>query len=113
MLARRQIQVGKCYVNENNRSAREIVSMDRQTVVYSHYDLDSGRLCGSPNQSCNRSEILHWADREATRREAGSLKRHERESLFRREPASTSQPPHLDDSLTILEDDFRRMSFMR
>lgn len=111
MLANRQIEPGKCYVNENDRRARQVHSVDRQTVVFSHYDMETGRLCGSPNKRCTRHELIHWADREATRREAGSLQRQEQEALFRLQPSPTDRPPHLEDSLSVLQDEVRRLSF--
>ena len=112
MLASRQIEVGKCYINENIHSAREVHRVDRQNVVFSDYDLQTGKLCGSPNKHCSKEEIIHWADREATRAEARSLKREELEALFKASPRS-DQPSPVVDPLAGLQEAARRSSFMK
>lgn len=112
MLASRQIEAGKCYVNEDVRNAREVLRVERQTVVFSDYDLETGKLRGAPNKRCTREEIIHWADREATHRESRSLKREEQEALFRTHAASDG-PSQTVDPLAGLHEAARRSSFMK
>lgn len=85
MLARRAIEVGKFYVNEERQRTREVLKVDHQTVHFSTYDLETGKLYGAPGRKCTRDEIIHWADREATTFEADSLHREEYEALYRRD----------------------------
>ena len=83
MLASRQIEMGKCYVNNEGQSARQVLNVDCDTVSFCTYDLKTGRLFSAPHEKCTKDEIIHWADREATRGESNSLDRQELDALFR------------------------------
>jgi hypothetical protein len=74
MLDRRDITVGRCYVNERDGTAREVVEeLDRQKVKYNAFDLTTGRLAPEPHQICFKGELASWASREANPREIAML----------------------------------------
>ena len=92
MLKRRDILVGECYVNENTRMAREVLEeLDRFRVKYNAYDLTSGYLLRAPHRICQKRQLVHWADREATEEEKTSLQREEAATLFANEPATSAE----------------------
>ncbi|MGE5248654.1 MAG: hypothetical protein ACM3QS_00435 [Bacteroidota bacterium] len=91
MLARREIQARKCYVNDIWERAREVVQVDCETVLFNSYDLRTGKLCGRPRRQCSRNEIIHWANREATPAEMSRLRRDEMEALFRAQDPGPAQ----------------------
>ncbi len=93
MLPRREITVGKCYVNEKRHVAREVLRVDHRTVKYNTWELGTGKLCGSPHE-CRTDEFIHWADREALAVETASLQQDEVEALFSQ--ASSWQPESQD-----------------
>lgn len=67
MLAKHEITVGKCYVNEGNGIAREVVEeIGRHKVKFNAFDLATGQLVPKPFQICFKSQMAYWADREAT-----------------------------------------------
>jgi len=114
MLARREIEVGKYYVNEDRQRAREVLQVDQQTVHFSTYDLETGKLCGAPYRRCTRTEIIAWADREATVTEADKLQRDELEALFRTHgPDTVKLSPELEATMAGLREEARRTSLSR
>ena len=82
MLRRRDVTVGKCYVNNARNIAREVVSVKHETVRFNNYHLETGNSCGSASE-CPRDEFIRWADREATSAEMANLQREEVDALFR------------------------------
>ncbi len=66
MLKDFEIRVGKSYVNERARVAREVVEeVDDRKVKFNAFDLITGQLVSAPFQICFKSQISRWADREA------------------------------------------------
>ncbi len=114
MLASRQIETGKCYVNDKGKSARQVLKVDGDNIKFCTYDLKTGKLRGAPNEKCTKDEIIHWADREASNHEASSLDRHELEALYRREDPTLEQgSKQPGDSMAGLVEQARRTNFMR
>ncbi len=81
MLARRELTVGKCYINEELQVAREVIELGRRTVKYKVYHLINGKLCGAARE-CQKTHFLHWADREGTPEEMASLQHTEIDALY-------------------------------
>lgn len=89
MLTRRDIAVGKCYVKERTRMAREVIEeVDRHKVKYNAFDLSTGHLLGLPFQVCFKSQIAYWADREAKPAEIARLHPYQPASRFEKAPLS-------------------------
>jgi ABC-type cobalt transport system substrate-binding protein len=66
VLRKQDIAVGRSYVNESAHVAREVIEeIDRRKVKYNAFDLLDGRLIPAAMQTCRKSELAHWADREA------------------------------------------------
>jgi hypothetical protein len=66
MLKSQDITVGKCYVNQKARVAREVVEeFDHHRVRYNAFNLITGRLIPAPFQISWKSDLARWADREA------------------------------------------------
>lgn len=83
MLTRREISVGKFYVNESKQAAREVVEVtDRKWIKFNAYSLKTGRLTHGPHQICERDEMIHWADREATPEECAMLEQDQANNIF-------------------------------
>lgn len=83
MLTRRDVSIGKCYVKENEEIGREVVDVvNRQIVKYNTYDLRTGRLLRQPHQTCLKSQLIRWADREATDEEYARLQLNEAQEIF-------------------------------
>jgi len=82
MLRNRDVTVGKCYVNNGRKVAREVTRADEKTVIFNTYHLDTGNSCGSPSE-CTRQDFTRWADHEATPAEMASLPYQEMDALFR------------------------------
>ena len=72
MLRSRSIVVGKYYVNNARKIAREVLAADDQIVTFNTHHLDTGNSCPSPSQ-CMKRDFIHWADHEATSAELASL----------------------------------------
>ena len=72
MLRKQNITVGKYYVNNTRRIAREVLRANEHTILFNTYHLNTGNSCGSPSE-CTRHDFIHWADREATVAESASL----------------------------------------
>ena len=74
MLRKQNIAVGRSYVNEGAHSAREVVEeVDRRKVKYNAFDLADGRLIPTAMQTCRKSDLALWADREANPDEIGKI----------------------------------------
>jgi hypothetical protein len=90
MLARREIETGKCYVNNSSRQLREVLKITReQKVIYNAYDMLTGILLRTPNQRCHRSQLIRWADREASPAECSNLNRVEAAKIFEMDQMDT------------------------
>jgi hypothetical protein len=84
MLSRRELNVGKSYVNENEGIVCEVIELGRTTVKYKSYELSTGKLCGASRVSL-KNTFIHWADREATHKEEANLQSHEVDALYEAE----------------------------
>jgi len=82
MLRRRDVTVGKYYVKNGGKVAREVLGTNNQTVKFNTHHLDTGNSCGSPSE-CTRQDFIHWADREALSAEMDSIQFQEMEAMFR------------------------------
>ncbi|NJC94729.1 MAG: hypothetical protein C3F07_14510 [Anaerolineales bacterium] len=83
MLNRRDVSVGKYYVNDRDHTVREVITvMHHNKVVYNAYDLRSGNLLRAPAQICHKARMIRWADREARPEEVAKLKRDEATAVF-------------------------------
>ncbi len=66
MLNKQNITVGRMYVNEDAHIAREVVEeINHCKVKYNAFDLTKGRLILGVMQVCRKSDLAHWANREA------------------------------------------------
>lgn len=81
MLLRRELTVGKSYVNEKLRIAREVIDVDHNIVKYKTYNLKTGQLLGDTRE-CEKRDLIRWADREATHKEMANLQHQEAEALY-------------------------------
>jgi len=82
MSRKRDVTVGKYYVNNKRKVAREVLGANDMTVKFNTYHMDTGNSCGSSSES-TRPEFIRWADREATSSEMASLQSQEMEAQFR------------------------------
>lgn len=83
MLTRREVAVGKFYINDNKQAVREVVEViDRRWVKFNAYSLTSGRLTRGPHQMCAHDQMIHWADREATPEECATLEHEQANEIF-------------------------------
>jgi hypothetical protein len=73
MLRNRSVTVGKYYVNNARKIAREVLAADDQFITFNTYHLDTGNSAPSASQ-CTRRDFVHWADHEAHPTEIASLK---------------------------------------
>ena len=65
-MRKQNIAVDRSYVNEKEQIAREVVEeIDQRKVKYNAFDLKDGRLTPAVRQTCRKSDMAHWADREA------------------------------------------------
>ena len=72
MLRKRDVIVGKFYVNNERRIAREVLETSRQTIKFNTYHLDTGNSCGSSSE-CPAEDFVRWATREASPAELAFL----------------------------------------
>jgi hypothetical protein len=72
MLRKRDVTVGKFYVNNERRIAREVLRTNRQTITFNTYHLDTGCSCGSPSE-CTVEGFVRWASSEASPAELAYL----------------------------------------
>ena len=92
MLPRRELKVGKGYINEEMWLVREVIQLRPMTVKYHTYHLSTGQLCGAPHE-CKKDQFIHWADREATEDEMANLQYEEAEALYSHEPIPVRWEP--------------------
>ena len=94
MLPRRELIVGKSYINEEQWMLREVVAVGRTTVTYITFRLNTGELCGSTREDTKRRFIL-WADREATPDEMALLQHQEVDALYQTDDHHPVKQPAL------------------
>ena len=65
-----QVAVGRAYVNEKAGLIREVIQeLDQRHVRFNTFDLATGQLIAERRQTCRKSQLVLWADREANARE--------------------------------------------
>ena len=79
MFRKRNVIVGKFYVNNERRIAREVLQTSRKTVTFNTYHLDTGNSCGSPSE-CLVQDFVRWASGEASPTELASLQQQGRDA---------------------------------
>jgi hypothetical protein len=72
MLRKRDVIVGKFYVNNERSIAREVLRTGRETITFNTYHLDTGNSCGSPSE-CMVQDFVRWANGEASPTEMAFL----------------------------------------
>ncbi len=72
MLRKRDVIVGKYYVNTERKIAREVLRTSNQTILFNTYHLDTGNSCGSPSE-CAVHDFMRWAKGEASPAELAFL----------------------------------------
>jgi len=82
MLRKRDITVGKFYVNNGRKIAREVLRADGEVIIFNTYHLDAGYSHDSPSE-CKMEDFVRWADREASFTEVVSTQYQELEDQFR------------------------------
>lgn len=65
MLRKRDVRVGKFYVNNERRIAREVLHSKGKTILFNTYHMDTGNSCGTPS-ICSVDDFVHWVDSEAS-----------------------------------------------
>jgi hypothetical protein len=86
---KQNIAVGRSYVNEDAHIAREVVEeIDRRKVKYNAFDLVDGRLIPAAMQTCRKSDLAHWADREANPAEIARIHPYDPQPWFEGVPQS-------------------------
>ena len=89
MIAKLEVTAGKCYVNEGNGTAREVVEeIGRHKIKFNAFDLATGQLVPRPFQICFKSQMAYWADREATSDEIAKIHPYVPTDWFQSLPAS-------------------------
>ena len=81
MLRKRDITVGKFYVNEGRKIAREVLRTNSEVVIFNTYHLNTGYSSGSPSE-CKVQDFARWAEREASFAEVASTQYLEPEDQF-------------------------------
>ena len=81
MLRKRDLIIGKFYVNNERRIAREVLQTSRQTVTFITYHLDTGNSCGSPSE-CLVQDFVRWAIGEASALELAFLHQQDSDAPF-------------------------------
>jgi hypothetical protein len=72
MLRKQDVIVGKFYVNNGRRIAREVLRTSEKTITFNNYHLDTGNSCGSPSE-CTVQDFMRWANDEASPAELAFL----------------------------------------
>lgn len=72
MLQKQDVIVGKIYVNQGRRIAREVLRAGEKIITFNNYHLDTGNSCGSPSESTVQ-DFMRWADDEASPAELAFL----------------------------------------
>jgi hypothetical protein len=65
MLRKQDLIVGKFYVNQGRRIAREVLQTSEKIITFNNYHLDTGNSCGSPSE-CTLQDFMRWANDEAS-----------------------------------------------
>lgn len=107
MLPRRELTVGKGYVNEEMWLVREVIEVGHKTVKYNTYHLSTGQLCGAPHE-CRKNRFIRWADREATEEETENLQHTEVDALYILDPASYIWEPERRTEQTLFSNMINR-----
>ena len=81
MLRKRNVSVGKFYVNKERKIAREVLRTSNQTITFNTYHLDTGNSCGSPSE-CTVQDFMRWANHEALPAELAFLQNQNIEAQF-------------------------------
>jgi hypothetical protein len=81
MLRSRNIAVGKHYVNNARKIAREILGIKDKIVTFNTHHLDSGNSCHSPSE-CTLRDFIQWANHEATHSEMTGLRYRQMEAAL-------------------------------
>ena len=82
MLRKQDVIVGKFYVNNDRRIAREVLRANHQTVTFNTYHLDTGNSCGSPSE-CLVEDFIRWANCEASPTELSFLQYQNMDAQYR------------------------------
>jgi hypothetical protein len=72
MLQQQDVIVGKIYVNQGRRIAREVLQAGEKIVLFNNYHLNTGNSCGSPSE-CTVQDFVRWASDEASPSELAFL----------------------------------------
>lgn len=72
MLQKQDLIVGKFYVNQGRRIAREVLRTSDRIITFNNYHLDTGNSCGSPSE-CTVQDFMRWANDEASPAELAFL----------------------------------------
>ena len=81
MLRKRDMIVGKFYVNKERKIAREVLQTGKQIITFNTYHLDTGNSCGSPSE-CTVQDFMRWANDEASPAELTFLQDKNMDELF-------------------------------
>lgn len=81
MLRKRDMIVGKFYVNKERKIAREVLRASKQIITFNTYHLDTGNSCGSPSE-CTVQDFMRWANGEASPAELTFLQDRSVEAQF-------------------------------
>ena len=65
MLRNQDVIVGKFYVDQGRRIAREVLQTSKKIITFNNYHLDTGNSCGSPSE-CTVQDFMRWANDEAS-----------------------------------------------
>lgn len=97
VLNKQDISVGRSYVNEDADIAREVVEeIDDRKIKYNAFDLTGGSLLPELQQVCRKSDLAHWADREANPEEIAKIHPFEQGSWFEELPPSEVKAAELE-----------------
>jgi hypothetical protein len=75
MLQMQDVIVGKFYVDQGRRIAREVLQAGEKIITFNNYHLDTGNSCGSPSE-CTIRDFMRWANDEASPAELAFLQVH-------------------------------------
>ena len=81
MLRNRNVAVGKYYVNNARRIAREVLGIQVNIVTFNTPHLDTVNSCHSPSE-CTLRDFMHRADHEATSSEVSHLRYRQMEAAL-------------------------------
>ncbi len=103
-MLKEEIVVGKSYVNEGSCIIREVVEeVDRRSVRYHSFELNSGRLLPARHQVCARGELARWADREAEPGEMARIHPYEADVWLGADSESPQRPMGLEEAHAELD----------